>query len=112
MPVKIMLKHCFKLTRVFVFKNEGSKRALLLAAIRGLEMVEKSSSVICLRQPTPPPKGDKKQGSKRVLLLAAARGLEMVENYNYMFGSCCATPQSTNGCCCPNCSPEPPVTPV
>lgn len=38
--------------------------------------------------------------------------LELVKNYNNMFGSCCATPQSTNGCCCPDCSPEPPVTPV
>ncbi len=38
--------------------------------------------------------------------------LELVKNYNYMFGSCCATPQSTNGCCCPDCAPETPVTPV
>lgn len=41
-----------------------------------------------------------------------AEVMELIKNYNYMFGTCCATPQSTNGCCCADCAPATPETPA
>ena len=74
MPVLFrVLKYCFKSNRVFVLKNEGSKRVLHLAAMRGLRWFK-----------NPPPSSafgsrhllqrmTKKQGSKRVQIHTAMR---------------------------------------